>query len=388
VEVLDDEQDRPPLGAAQDEPAERLERSRLDRRGRERGERLRAVRDAEEAKHVREDPGGLDPHLPDALLDLLRDHLRAVALGEPEAGTQNIEDREVRDGAGVGLAPPFQERHPLLGLAEQLLAEFLEQPRFPYAGLAEETVEKGYRAVTVADIVRRAGIARNTFYENFSSKEDCFLAASEFAVKEALRRVVDAASKVDTWPARVNAGLAAFLHYVASEPALARTCIVEALSAGPAAVDRYERSIQAFVPLFRRTNFDVSTGDFTTRAWAKLCINAPGAISAILMKPTGVIEVDPIPELTRGIVRECLAVGRAEGAVLDEAIIEQVVEGARRAPADSINSLLADRMAGRPMEIDARNGAVVRFGRRHGIPTPLNEMAVALLVAAQDARRY
>jgi AcrR family transcriptional regulator len=119
------------------------------------------------------------------------------------------------------------------------------------AALAEETVEKGYRAVTVADIVRRAGIARNTFYENFSSKEDCFLAASEYAVKEALRRVVDAASRVDSWPARVNSGLAAFLHYVATEPALARTCIVEALSAGPAAVERYERSIQAFVPLFR-----------------------------------------------------------------------------------------------------------------------------------------
>jgi AcrR family transcriptional regulator len=129
------------------------------------------------------------------------------------------------------------------------------------AALAEETVEQGYRAVTVADIVRRAGIARNTFYENFSSKEDCFLAASEFAVKEALRRVVDAASKVDTWPARVNAGLGAFLHYVASEPALARTCIVEALSAGPAAVDRYERSIQAFVPLFRMGRKVSAKGD-------------------------------------------------------------------------------------------------------------------------------
>ena len=122
-------------------------------------------------------------------------------------------------------------------------------------------MEKGYRAVTVADIVRRAGIARNTFYENFSSKEDCFLAASEFAVKEALRRVVDAASKVDSWPARVNSGLAAFLHYVASEPALARTCIVEALSAGPAAVDRYERSIQAFVPLFRMGRKVSAKGD-------------------------------------------------------------------------------------------------------------------------------
>lgn len=112
-------------------------------------------------------------------------------------------------------------------------------------------MDKGYRSVTVADIVRRAGIARNTFYENFASKEDCFLAASDFAVQEALRRVVEASAEVDSWPARVDLGLAAFLDYVASEPALARTCIVEALSAGPASIERYESSIQAFVPLFR-----------------------------------------------------------------------------------------------------------------------------------------
>ena len=145
---------------------------------------------------------------------------------------------------------------------------------------------------------------------------------------------------------------------------------------------------RAFVPLFANTNFDVRTGDFITRAWAKLCINAPGAISAILMKPTGVIQVEPIPELTRGMVRECIAVGRAEGALLDEAIVEAVVTGARNAPPDGLNSLIADRMAGRPMEIDARNGAIVRLGKKHGIPTPLNEMAVALLTAAQDSRTY
>jgi AcrR family transcriptional regulator len=129
------------------------------------------------------------------------------------------------------------------------------------AALAEETVEQGYRAVTVADIVRRAGISRNTFYESFDSKEDCFLAASEFAVKEALRRVVDAAAPLESWPARVNAGLAAFLRYVAGEPALARTCIVEALSAGPAAVQRYELSLRAFVPLFRMGRKDSPLGD-------------------------------------------------------------------------------------------------------------------------------
>ena len=119
------------------------------------------------------------------------------------------------------------------------------------AALGEESGVKGYRAVTVADIVRRAGIARNTFYENFSSKEACYLTAAEYALEELLDRVITAAERVGSWPARVNAGLAAFLGFVAAEPALARICIVEALAAGPSAADRYERSIQAFVPLLR-----------------------------------------------------------------------------------------------------------------------------------------
>ena len=118
-------------------------------------------------------------------------------------------------------------------------------------GLALEASEKGYRAVTVADVVRRAGIARNTFYENFGSKEECFLAAQEFAMNSALEAVVEAAGSIDEWPRRVEAGLAAFLAYVAREPALARTCMVEALAAGPASVHYYEESLQAFVSLFR-----------------------------------------------------------------------------------------------------------------------------------------
>ena len=112
-------------------------------------------------------------------------------------------------------------------------------------------MERGYRAVTVADIVRRAGIARNTFYDNFASKEDCFLATQEYAVEESLQRIVDASTAADNWEDRLVAGLGAFLKYVASEPALARTCIVEALSAGPAAQERYEASLKSFVPLLR-----------------------------------------------------------------------------------------------------------------------------------------
>jgi AcrR family transcriptional regulator len=136
---------------------------------------------------------------------------------------------------------------------QQLPREFIAQHQRVriISALAQETSEQGYQQVTVADIVRRAGTARNTFYENFRSKEDCFLATQEFAMTAALERVVETAGTMQSWPQRVHAGLAAFLSYVAEEPALARTCMVEALSAGPAAVERYEKSQQAFVSLFK-----------------------------------------------------------------------------------------------------------------------------------------
>lgn len=105
--------------------------------------------------------------------------------------------------------------------------------------------------MTVAHVVKRAGIARNTFYENFSSKEDCFLAAQSHAMSTALERVVAAAGEAGDWSLQVRAGLTAFLSYVSEEPALARTCMVESLSAGPASVRYYEESQQAFVSLFK-----------------------------------------------------------------------------------------------------------------------------------------
>ncbi|HEY6373992.1 MAG TPA: ketopantoate reductase C-terminal domain-containing protein, partial [Edaphobacter sp.] len=78
---------------------------------------------------------------------------------------------------------------------------------------------------------------------------------------------------------------------------------------------------------------------------------------------------------------ECVAVGRAEGAVLSDAVPDEVLAAYRKAAPDGVNSMLADRLAGRPMEIDARNGVIVRAGKRHGIATLNNAMAVALLEA-------
>jgi 2-dehydropantoate 2-reductase len=123
------------------------------------------------------------------------------------------------------------------------------------------------------------------------------------------------------------------------------------------------------------------TGDFLTAAWRKLCINSAGVVSALTMKPAGVLRDQALGNLALDIVAECVAVGRAEGAQLDDTICQQVLDGYRAQPPDSVNSMLADRLAGRQMEIDARNGIIVRKGEKHGIRTPLNRMAVALMQA-------
>ncbi len=86
--------------------------------------------------------------------------------------------------------------------------------------------------------------------------------------------------------------------------------------------------------------------------------------------------------IMRKLVLEAVAVGRAVGADLDDSVAEDVINIYKGQPGDSVNSLLADKLANRPIEIDLRNGVIVRLGRQHGIPTPFNEMAVALLKSA------
>ncbi len=140
-----------------------------------------------------------------------------------------------------------------------------------------------------------------------------------------------------------------------------------------------------FAALFAGTEVEVGlTADFKSVAWRKLCLNSAGIINALLLLPSGVMHEEKIGQLAIELVRECAEVGRAEGAILKETMPEKVLQAYRNAPHDSVNSMLADRKAGRPMEIDARNGAVIRFGQKHGIKTPYNQMAVGLLEAMVD----
>ncbi|OLT28347.1 hypothetical protein BJF79_10955 [Actinomadura sp. CNU-125] len=101
------------------------------------------------------------------------------------------------------------------------------------AAMAELAAEKGYPAVAVADVLKRAGVSRLTFYQHFSDKAACFDAAYDTATGALLERVTGALRE-DTgrWES-IERAAGAYLDALAAEPVLARLFLVEAYAAGP-----------------------------------------------------------------------------------------------------------------------------------------------------------
>ncbi len=106
------------------------------------------------------------------------------------------------------------------------------------AGMGEVVAERGVGSVTVAHIVARSGVSRRTFYELFTDREDCLLAALDQAVARATAVVLPAYESEPRWRERVRAALGALLQLFDEEPSLARLCVVESLGAGPGALER------------------------------------------------------------------------------------------------------------------------------------------------------
>jgi AcrR family transcriptional regulator len=120
------------------------------------------------------------------------------------------------------------------------------------AGIAEAIAEHGYSGTTIAHITRAAAVSRRTFYEHFKSKDECFVAAYDAVMAELRERVSEAFEESEDWPRAIRGGIDAMLEFLAANPNLARLCMVEALVAGPAVVERYDAAIQSFVPYFQK----------------------------------------------------------------------------------------------------------------------------------------
>jgi AcrR family transcriptional regulator/DNA-binding MarR family transcriptional regulator len=108
--------------------------------------------------------------------------------------------------------------------------------------------ERGVGNVSVAHVVARSGVSRRTFYELFTDREDCFLAAFEEAVRCGEERMLEAYAHTGThWSERVRAGLEALLCFLEDEPSMGRLLVVEALAAGPRALARRQQVLAPIV---------------------------------------------------------------------------------------------------------------------------------------------
>lgn len=119
--------------------------------------------------------------------------------------------------------------------------------------------------------------------------------------------------------------------------------------------------------------------NWKTAAWKKLCANAAGAVCALTNQAANIAKNPIAACIMENIIREVIAVGRAEGADIEDSIVKKIIDSQSSAPEGATNSIHADLIKKSPMEWSARNGVVARLGEKHGIATPYNKMAADIL---------
>ena len=115
--------------------------------------------------------------------------------------------------------------------------------------------------------------------------------------------------------------------------------------------------------------------------WKKFAYIA-GSAAVNAATNTGYEEMRSIPEtreLVRATIEEALAVGRALGAPIMDDSLDWAMTSLDNFPAQGRASLAKDFQAGNPVELDGLTGAVIRLGKKAGVPTPLNDALYAVL---------
>jgi AcrR family transcriptional regulator len=107
--------------------------------------------------------------------------------------------------------------------------------------MAEAVAELGYVKTTVAEVLKRAGVSRETFYAQFTDKHECFMAAFDRSAQEMITRMQVAFEEVSesggSEEERISKMLTSFLTLLAEEPGIARTYYIEVYAAGQEAIE-------------------------------------------------------------------------------------------------------------------------------------------------------
>jgi AcrR family transcriptional regulator len=120
------------------------------------------------------------------------------------------------------------------------------------AAAVEAIEEVGYARMTVAQVISRARVSRKTFYDVFTDREDCFLAAFEQALSQARLIAQEAYERESSWRDGIRAALARLLMFMDEEPGLAKLSLVEALGAGATVLDRRAKALDELAQVIDR----------------------------------------------------------------------------------------------------------------------------------------
>jgi AcrR family transcriptional regulator/DNA-binding MarR family transcriptional regulator len=158
--------------------------------------------------------------------------------------------------------------------------------------MVDLTREHGAERVTVAHVVSRAGVSRRTFYELFNDREACLLAALDDAIDQLGDAVVPAYQSERGWLRRIRAGLTAMLVFFDENPGMAAMCVVDALGAGPEALERRAGVLDTVVNAVDRGRREATTPKGLNR------VTAEGVVGAVLgVLHTRLREPEPKPLL-------------------------------------------------------------------------------------------
>ena len=142
-----------------------------------------------------------------------------------------------------------------------------------------------------------------------------------------------------------------------------------------------------FASLFAGTPLRLAlSDDFARLVWRKLLINAvANPITTLTLQRQAVLRRSDVQALCREILDEAVAVARAQGVPFADDEPERAMATLFTFSGELGTSMYFDRLAGRPLEVEALTGAIVSAGERHGIATPLNRALLTLLRAINDA---
>ena len=115
--------------------------------------------------------------------------------------------------------------------------------------------------------------------------------------------------------------------------------------------------------------------------WEKFCYLSPFAgFTGAARTPIGPLWTDPATrDAMVAAFREVEAVARAEGVATPSGLVDRIIEYVDSIPASTRSSLLIDLQQGKPIEVDALLGSVVRRGGRAGVATPIAQALYAVL---------